>query len=222
MPTISVIMNCMNGEPLVRQAIESVYAQTFTDWEIIFWDNVSTDTTQQIAQSFDARLRYFRGERRVPLGTARKFAIAEARGQWLAFTDHDDVNLPFRFERQMKAIGNCDYSLCYGGIREIDAVSGAVIRDVLPSYATGNQFGKQLIQFEANLQTTMLNLEYMKRYAIEIAESFVMFEDYNLFMKLAAKGPVAVVPEILPPENTVPITLLPLLITSPPSPISIP
>jgi len=54
-----------------------------------------------------------------------------------------------------------------------------------------------LTQFEANLQTMMIKAEYLARFDIQFAETFVMFEDYNLFMKLAAKGPVCVVPEIL-------------------------
>ena len=57
MAKVSVIMNCYNGAAFVRSAIESVYAQTVGDWEIIFWDNASTDETAAIAQSFDSRLR---------------------------------------------------------------------------------------------------------------------------------------------------------------------
>jgi hypothetical protein len=54
-----------------------------------------------------------------------------------------------------------------------------------------------LAQFEANLQTTIVNAGYLKRYGIDMDESFVMFEDYNLFMKLAANGPVCAVDDIL-------------------------
>ena len=50
-PIVSVVMNCLNCEDYVREAIESVYAQTFTDWEIIFWDNNSIDKSAKIAKS---------------------------------------------------------------------------------------------------------------------------------------------------------------------------
>ena len=105
MPKVSVIMNCYNGGAFVRQAIESVYAQSYTDWEIVFWDNCSTDDTADIAQSFDSKLRYFRGEYMVPLGAARNLALAKAEGDWIGFLDHDDLILPHRFARQMAAIG---------------------------------------------------------------------------------------------------------------------
>ena len=51
-PVVSVIMNCRNSAEFLREAINSVYAQTFQDWEIIFWDNCSTDQSPQIAQSY--------------------------------------------------------------------------------------------------------------------------------------------------------------------------
>ena len=59
-PLISVIMNCYNGEAFLKNAIDSVYAQTYKNWEIIFWDNASTDTSADIALSYDERLKYFK------------------------------------------------------------------------------------------------------------------------------------------------------------------
>jgi glycosyltransferase involved in cell wall biosynthesis len=206
MPKISVIMNCYNGEEFVRQAIESVYAQTFTDWEIVFWDNCSTDRTAEIAQSFDDKLRYFRSETTTPLGTARNLAMGRAKGEWIGFLDHDDLCLPDRFESQVAAIAGGDYALCYAGIREVDA-QGRFIRDVLPQHRSGNIFGELLADCDANLQTTMVNRDYMLRYKIETSPSYMLFEDVNLFLKLAAKGPVCVVPEILSVWRLLPTSL---------------
>jgi glycosyltransferase involved in cell wall biosynthesis len=206
MPKISVIMNCYNGEEFVRQAIESVYAQTFTDWEIIFWDNCSTDGTADIAKSFDDKLRYFRSERTTPLGTARNLAMAEAEGEWIGFLDHDDLCFPDRFKSQIAAVADNDYALCYAGIREVDA-KGHFIRDVLPQHRSGNIFGELLANCDANLQTTIVNRNYMQRYGIETSPSYMVFEDVNLFLKLAAKGPVCVVPEVLSVWRLLPTSL---------------
>ena len=57
-PKISVIINCYNSEVFLREAIDSVYAQSFKDWEIVLWDNASTDKTSEIAQSYDSRLKF--------------------------------------------------------------------------------------------------------------------------------------------------------------------
>src|ERR1035441_6876343 len=92
MPRVSVVMNGFNGERYLRAAIDSVVAQTFQDWELIFWDNASTDGSAEIVRSYgDARLRYFRGERTVPLGAARKLALEKVRGEWIGFLDTDDL-----------------------------------------------------------------------------------------------------------------------------------
>ena len=189
-------MNCLNGERYVREAIDSVFAQTYPDWEIVFWDNASTDRTAEIAQSYDSRLRYFRADRTVPLGPARNLAMQKAHGEWFAFVDYDDVCMPHRLERQMSALGTQDYAMCTAGIRDVDE-QGRFIRDVLPRWRSGWILEQELTHFDLNLQTTMVNASYLKRYGLEIDERFQVSEDYNLFMRLSAKGPVCVVSEIL-------------------------
>lgn len=100
-PTVSIIMNCLNCAEDLREALDSVAAQSFSDWEIIFWDNGSSDASPAIAQSYGPRVRYFRAESTVPLGAARNLAIAQARGRYIAFLDCDDVWLPDKLARQV-------------------------------------------------------------------------------------------------------------------------
>lgn len=99
-PAVSVIMNCLNSAKDLRAALDSLMAQTFEDFEVIFWDNGSTDQSAAIAQSYGAKLRYFRGAVTVPLGAARNLALAEARGRYLAFLDCDDLWRPQKLEMQ--------------------------------------------------------------------------------------------------------------------------
>ena len=101
MPKVTVIMNCYNSAGHLREAMDSVFGQTWTDWEIVFWDNCSTDESPAIAQSYGPQVRYFRGEKNVPLGAARNLAIARAEGELLAFLDCDDEWLPTKLERQV-------------------------------------------------------------------------------------------------------------------------
>ena len=100
MPAFSVIMNCLNCAGDLREALDSVVAQTCEDWEIVFWDNGSSDASPAIAQSYGEKVRYFRAEKTVPLGAARNLAIARAEGRYIAFLDCDDVWLPEKLERQ--------------------------------------------------------------------------------------------------------------------------
>ena len=100
-PAVSVIMNCLNCAADLPAALASVRDQTFQDLEIVFWDNASTDESGAIAQAFGPQLRYFRGERTVPLGAARNLALAEARGRYVAFLDCDDLWRPTKLEKQV-------------------------------------------------------------------------------------------------------------------------
>ena len=85
-PLISIIMNCYNGERFLKSAIDSVFSQTYSNWEIIFWDNASTDSSAKIANSFDERIKYFFNDKKTPLGEARVFAVKKASGKYLLFS----------------------------------------------------------------------------------------------------------------------------------------
>ena len=100
-PLVSIIMNCWNCEKYLREALDSVYAQTYPHWEIIFWDNASTDQSGEMARSYDHRLRYFKGEVTIPLGAARNKALEQAKGEFIAFLDCDDAWLPEKLEKQI-------------------------------------------------------------------------------------------------------------------------
>ena len=126
-PRVSVIMNCLNGERYLREAMESVFAQTYTDWEIVFWDNASTDASAEVAKGYGDRVRYFRSEETCSLGKARNLAIAQARGEYVALLDCDDAWLPEKLDKQVP-LGDADplVSLIYSDSFFIDQ-DGAVI-----------------------------------------------------------------------------------------------
>lgn len=91
-PLVSVVMNCYNSDTYLKEAIESVLAQTYTNWEIIFWDNQSTDNSAQIVKSYDdKKIRYFYAPSFTPLGKARNLAIDKCNGEWVGFLDCDDL-----------------------------------------------------------------------------------------------------------------------------------
>ncbi len=100
-PCVSVIMNCLDGEEHLAEAMESVFAQTWQDFEIVFWDNCSTDRSPDIARGFGGKVRCFRGEEKVSLGAGRNLAIARARGRYIAFLDCDDTWEPAKLEKQV-------------------------------------------------------------------------------------------------------------------------
>ena len=116
-PFFTVLMNAYNGADYIAAAIDSVLAQTEGDFELLIWDDGSTDATGDICRSFDdPRIRYVRSEERLEIGRARNHAIALATGEWIAFLDQDDLWMPEKLARQRAAIeaGNERLGLVYG------------------------------------------------------------------------------------------------------------
>jgi glycosyltransferase involved in cell wall biosynthesis len=115
-PRISVLVNLYNGAEFLREALDSVFAQTFQDWELVLWDDQSTDDTAKIAAEYACdRVRYLLSPRHTSLGEARQSVVQEARGEWLAYLDQDDVWLPDKLERQIRlAEAEPQVGLIYG------------------------------------------------------------------------------------------------------------
>ena len=196
MPKVSIIMNCYNGEKYLREALDSIYAQTFTDWEIIFFDNNSSDSSGEIAQSYDERVMYHLNSETIPLGHARKEALALANGEWLAFLDVDDLWIRDKLELQLAAVCDSDYLLCYGGITEINE-DGSKVCDEVPVYTSGNILEKLLYQYDINMVTPLVLKEALVAYDLNFDTVITASEEYNLFVRLAAKGPICVMNRVL-------------------------
>jgi glycosyltransferase involved in cell wall biosynthesis len=99
-PLVSVVIPTYNRAHLIAQALESVYAQTFKDYEVILIDDGSTDGTEElIRKNYHGRLRYVKQENKGISG-ARNHGIALASGKYIAFLDSDDRWLPEKLERQ--------------------------------------------------------------------------------------------------------------------------
>ena len=105
-PLVSIIINCFNGEEYLREALESVISQTYKNWEIIFWDNQSTDKSAEIFKSYqDSRLKYYLASSHTKiLYEARNYALKKATGDFIAFLDADDYWLPDKLEKQIPLI----------------------------------------------------------------------------------------------------------------------
>ena len=118
-------MNCYNSDTYLREAIDSVFAQTYQNWEIIFWDNQSTDESAAIVKSYqDERIKYFYAPEHTPLGRARNLAIEKVNGTWVAILDCDDIWHREKLEASFKLLDSYadkeDVSLLYSKTAYID------------------------------------------------------------------------------------------------------
>jgi glycosyltransferase involved in cell wall biosynthesis len=131
-PRVSVIMAVHNEERFLAEAIESVLAQRFTDWELIVSDDGSTDATPTIARSFaerdPGRIRVLRSEQNQGKPFALNRALAIRRGELIAWLDGDDVMLSDKLERQVAALdSDRDAAGCSHDAEMFDSDSGRVI-----------------------------------------------------------------------------------------------
>ena len=119
-------MNCYNGEKYIREAVDSVINQTYQNWELIFWDNQSSDSSAKLFLEYDdCRLKYFYSQKHTELGDARVAAMSKAKGSWVGILDVDDIWCKEKLEYQVNIINKSindgvELGLVYGKVLEIN------------------------------------------------------------------------------------------------------
>ena len=122
---VSIIMPSYNTGRFIAETVNSVLAQTYTNWEIIIVDDCSTDNTDEIVAQFlsDSRIKYLKNEKNSGAAVSRNRALREAKGKWIAFLDSDDLWAPDKLERQIAFMENNGYHFSYTNYSEIDEES---------------------------------------------------------------------------------------------------
>ena len=109
---VSIIVNCFNGEMFLAEALESVINQSYQNWELIFWDNQSSDNSSEIIKSYKhPKFNYFYSPNHTHLGKARELALKKTKGDWIGFLDCDDIWLPDKLQNQVSIINSFEGNL---------------------------------------------------------------------------------------------------------------
>jgi len=179
-------MNCANGVEFLREAIDSVFLQEFSDWELVFVDNCSTDGSAEIVQSYahDGRIRYVRTDTRMPLYAARNVGVANAKGQYVSFHDVDDILEVDMLARLHEAM-NESVSLVYGGYRYIDRNGNFLGRNIQGN-ARGNLTNRLLLRSFVAVGCVMVRREVIERMRFD--PSYNIIGDFEMWTRLAAAG----------------------------------
>jgi len=193
MPKVSVVMSVYNGERYLREAVESILNQTFTDFEFIIIDDGSTDSTWQILTAYamrDPRIVLIRNEKNVGLTKSLNKGLALARGEYIARQDADDVSLPQRLERQVAFLDNHAEFALVG------------CRPLLIDKA-GNTSSIKQVPTDWNVLRAALLIEnvlchgsvVLRRVCLETVgfyrEFFRAAQDYDLWLRIIEQYPVA-------------------------------
>jgi glycosyltransferase involved in cell wall biosynthesis len=178
MPFFSIIIPTYNRAHTIRRPLDSILAQTFTDWELIIVDDGSTDDTQSVVDSYhDVRISYVWQENQ-ERSAARNHGIRLAKGEWICFLDSDDEYLPEHLQ------------ILFDGIQNHPECK--VVRTGLLIYENGILVGKSSnkpakydsFPYEC-IQSTALNKEILS--SIRFDSDFFISEDLHILLKCAMK-----------------------------------
>lgn len=192
-PLVSFVVNCYNGEQYLDRCLQSILKQQYSNWELIFWNNASTDRSKEIFNSYeDNRFKYFESEKKVSLGQARAWAVEECQGEYIAFLDVDDEWLPEKTKIQVERMIEENSVLSYGGIIEFYELTNRT-KKLLPKHITGDCFQQNLLQFEIQMPTIMIKRETLIEKNLNFDKNIYASEEYCLCMQLIINERVSVI-----------------------------
>jgi len=190
-PLVSVVIPTYDRLPLLREAVESVRVQSFTDWELVVVDDGSTDGTQAFLDALaneDMRVRPLAMPHSGSATVARSTGVSASRGEWIAFLDSDDLWIPRKLEVQLRETlqhPECGWS--YTAYRHIDA-RGTEIPG-RPARATPPRSGwilEDILSFTiAAAMPTLLVRRSLFDAIGGFDQALVLRSDYDLALRLA-------------------------------------
>ncbi len=195
-PAVSVVMPAYDRERLLPAAMDSVLAQTFDDFELIVVDDGSSDRTAEVAASTgDPRVRVVRNERNLGVGASRNVGLDQARGEFVANLDSDDLAHPRRLERQVARLrARPELALLGSWAQRIDADGRAT--EVIRRPCGTARIRSQLLFRNCFKNTTVIgrrDVLLQHRYR----EQFTVNEDVDLHVRVALAHEVDNLPEVL-------------------------
>jgi len=188
-PLVSIIMNCYNGEKYLSEALKSIINQTYKNWELIFWDNQSTDKSAEIFKSFnDLRFNYYYAHSHTLLYEARNLALKKAKGEFVAILDVDDWWLPQKLEMQIPLFRNNEVGLVYGNLwvyEEKNKKKKIFSKKRLP---TGMVIDSILSDYKIGLGTIIIRKSHLESLDYAFDNKLHIIGDFDLSIRLALKN----------------------------------
>ena len=190
-PLISIVIPSYNQAKYIAYNLDSILAQTYSNFEVIFIDDGSKDNTAEILKSYtekDSRIKYFyqnNSERAV----ARSHGISKASGKYICLVDSDDTWLPHKLETQLAVMENDpEIILCYAPVNRIDPENKPL------KNATRQQEGYSGLIYKHLLMrnfipsvTPMIRASVLKNIGEQVTD-FIPYEDWDFWLRLSRCG----------------------------------
>lgn len=194
-PLVSVLMPVYNAEKYLKESIESILSQSFTDFEFIVIDDASTDQSLAIIQSYqDERIRLFKNSIRLGIAGTLNNGIQLAKGKYIARMDGDDISTPERLEKQYLFLeANSEIGLCGCQISNFEhTISGS-------NYSLDHSelWCDMLFFLPIAHPSVMLRKNLIERNQLFYDSSMELVEDYDFIRRLVKCTNIANLPDFL-------------------------
>ncbi len=197
-PLLTVVMPAYNTEKYIKEAIDSVLNQTFQNFELLIINDGSTDGTTEVVKKFnDKRIRLIELSKNKGIAHCRNLGLKEAKGEYLAWIDSDDINLPTRFEKQINFLEeNQDFGGCGTWLSRF---KGDKTLYVLKVYANSEKIRAALLFKPASIpnSTAMLRMNEIKKHELWYNEELKIAEDYDFIFRCSRKFNFSNIQEVL-------------------------
>lgn len=188
-PLVSVLMGIYNCADTLEEAVNCIINQTYTNWELIMCDDCSKDNTLEVAQKIaekDSRIRVIRNEKNITLAPTLNHCLEEAKGEYCARMDGDDVCDIDRFEREVEILNNHEeYAIVSCAMRFYDE-SGVYGVLTNPKHPKFEDFVRQSPICHAGCMVRTKALKDVNGYSND--KEVERIEDYDLWIRMYAKG----------------------------------
>ncbi len=187
-PLVSVIMPVYNGEKYIKQAVESVYQQG-VPLELLVIDDGSTDHTQEVLSVYEGRedFRYLKNEKNMGAAGSRNRGVKEAKGEYIAYLDADDLWTPDKLEKELAFLKEKQAAFVFTGYEFADENgkgTGKIVR--VPATITYKEALKNTTIFTS---TVMFDMEQLSKEQLQMPQ--IKSEDTALWWRILREGYVA-------------------------------
>lgn len=193
-PKVSVIMPLYNAAPYLKESIESILAQTFSDFEFFIIDDKSSDNSTEIVQSYkDDRIIFIQKPENTGYTDSLNKSIKLAKGKYIARMDADDISIPNRFEKQYNYMEQNPDLLLLGTFYKIIGMENIVKLPI-----THDEIKVRLL-FENPIchPTVFMRKSFFDNSNLKYDRTFEPAEDYELWTRMSSCGFVENLPEVL-------------------------
>lgn len=198
-PLVSINLCCYNSEKYLRETLQSIINQTYTDWELVIINDGSSDSTESIIFEFKNQgypITYHYQEN-MGIGASRNEALKLSHGKYIAFIDHDDIWMPEKLEKQIPLFTDPVVGLVFSdAINFYENGNCLVLYNTFP-YWEGNCFSQLLSHYFLSMPTVVIRRACLRDQDEWFDPRFNMIEEADLFRRISYRWKLRAINEPL-------------------------